>query len=209
MSGQNPLLEKAVSLDGSPEAIREFYAGWAEDYDADLLDEIGYVGPSVAAAALAKLTERTAAVLDAGCGTGLVGKELYKRNADLKIDGVDLTPEMLAVAGRTGAYRSLNTGNLSSPMAEIDDNTYDGIVSAGVFTNGHVGPEGIDPLIRIAKSGAPIVLTIRDSAWEADGFKDKIEQLKTDGRITAAHITHSPYHTKEDIYCQLCVMEVA
>ena len=66
----------------------------------------------------------------------------------------------------------------------------------------------VDELLRIAKPGAPIVLTVRDSAWEADGFKAKVEQLEQDGKTRTLEITHCPYHTKEDVYCELVVLEV-
>ena len=37
-------------------------------------------------------------ILELGCGTGLIIEELAKRNPDVPITGVDLTPEMLAIA---------------------------------------------------------------------------------------------------------------
>ncbi|POF34324.1 class I SAM-dependent DNA methyltransferase [Roseibium marinum] len=208
MSVENPLLKQAVSLGGDPDAIRDFYKNWSDSYDSDMLLSIGYVGAEIAAEALCKRVSDTALILDAGCGTGLVGIELIKRKPGLTVDGIDLTPAMLVAARQKGAYRLLNEADMEGPLRDIDDNIYDGVVSAGVFTNGHVGPEGIDELIRIAKPGAPVVLTVRDSAWEADGFKGKVGQLETQGRTKTVEITHSPYHTKEDIFCQLVVLEV-
>nr|MEC9419823.1 methyltransferase domain-containing protein [Pseudomonadota bacterium] len=208
MTDENPLLKQAISLSGDPDAIRKFYADWAETYDADLLQTIGYVGPRIAAEALVKRLPKTALVLDAGCGTGLVGSELISRNSALTLDGIDLTPAMLEHSRSRGIYRNLSQADMMATLSDIDDNIYDGIVSAGVFTNGHVGPEGIDELLRIAKPGAPIVLTVRDSAWEADGFKAKVEQLEQDGKTRTLEISHCPYHTKEDVYCELVVLEV-
>ncbi|MEP2575976.1 MAG: class I SAM-dependent methyltransferase [Roseibium sp.] len=208
MPDENQLLKQAVSLGGDPDAIREFYENWSRDYDSDLLLAIGYVGPEIAAEALAKRVGKTALVLDAGCGTGLVGIELIKRNFDLTIDGIDLTPAMLEQSRSKGAYRKLNIADMCGPLFEIDDDVYDGAVCAGVFTNGHVGPDGIDELIRVVKPGAPVVLTVRDSAWEADGFKDKVEQLEESRKTRTVEISHSPYHTKEDVFCELVVLEV-
>jgi ubiquinone/menaquinone biosynthesis C-methylase UbiE len=207
MPDENPLLKKAVSLGGDPDAIRAFYETWSKDYDADLLKTIGYVAPEITAIALAERVPDTALVLDAGCGTGLVGAELIKCKPELTVDGIDLTPAMLEQSRAKGAYRNLSIADMCGALHDLDDNSYDGVVSAGVFTNGHVGPEGIDELIRIAKPGAPIVLTVRDSAWEADGFRDKIAQLQESGRTKTLEITHSPYHTREDVFCQLVVLE--
>jgi len=208
MSDENPLLKEATLLGGDPDAIREFYENWSEHYDNDLLLSIGYVGPEIAAEALVKHVSDTALILDAGCGTGLVGIELIKRKWDLTIDGIDLTPAMLEQSRSKGAYRKLNIADMSGPLYDIDDDIYDGVVCAGVFTAGHVGPVALDELIRVAKPGASIVLTVRDMSWEAAGFKGKIEALETDGKTRTLSITHSPYHTKEDIYCQLVVLEV-
>lgn len=208
MPDENPLLKQATLLGGDPDAIREFYENWSENYDTDLLLSIGYVGPEIAAEELVKHVGDTALILDAGCGTGLVGIELIKRKWDLTIDGIDLTPAMLAQSRSKGAYRKLNVADMAGPLFDIDDDVYDGVVSAGVFTAGHVGPAGIDELIRVAKPGAPIVLTVRDIAWEADGFKDKIETLEQEGKTRVVSVTESPYHTKENIFCQLVVLEV-
>jgi len=208
MSPENPLLVRAISLGGDKGRITEFYGEWAKDYDADMIDTIGYVGHVVTAEALAPLVSDKAEILDAGCGTGLVALELKKRNGTLQIDGLDLTQGMLDEAAETGAYRRLMTGDLMGTL-DIPDDSYDGIVSAGVFTNGHVGPGGLDEVIRIAKPGAPIVLTVRDTAWEADGFDTAIAKLEADGRIRVREIRHSPYHGNEGIFCQLCVLEAA
>ena len=206
MSPENPLLLRAISLGGDKARITEFYDDWANTYDTDMIDTIGYVGHVVTAEALAALVSDDAEILDAGCGTGLVAVELKKRNASLKIDGIDLTRGMLDEATGTHAYRNLVIGNLMGKL-DIPDKSYDGIVSAGVFTNGHVGPTGLDELIRVAKPGAPIVLTVRDTAWEADGFKTYIDDLEAKGLIRIREIRHSPYHGNEGIFCQLCILE--
>ena len=47
-------------------------------------------------------------VLELGCGTGLIIEELAKRKPHMPITGVDLTPEMLAIAEeRLGAYSNV------------------------------------------------------------------------------------------------------
>jgi ubiquinone/menaquinone biosynthesis C-methylase UbiE len=206
MSPENPLLLRAISLGGDRTKITEFYDEWAKAYDHDMIDTIGYVGHLVTAEALAPLVSGDAEILDAGSGTGLVALELKKRNAALLIDGIDLTQGMLDEAAGTGAYRRLISGDLTKTLP-FPDNSYDGIISAGVYTNGHVGPEGIEELVRVARPGAPIVLTVRDTAWEADGFDVHIADLETAGVIRVRDISPSPYHANEGIFCHLCTLE--
>ena len=83
-------------------------------------------------------------VLDIGCGTGLVGEVLAAR----PVDGVDISPEMLAKARAQGCYRGRSLRILKT--LAIDDDAYRGLVNAGTFTHGHVGAEALDELVRIA-----------------------------------------------------------
>src|SRR5579875_3630878 len=99
----NPHLERAYALTDTDEA-RALYDEWAESYDADLTDASqGYVAPTVAAQTVARVAGVDGEILDAGCGTGLVGVALTDLGART-IDGVDLSPGMLEQAKATGAY---------------------------------------------------------------------------------------------------------
>jgi SAM-dependent methyltransferase len=62
-------------------------------------------------------------ILDLACGTGRIGRWLGGRCPGATIDGVDLTPEMLAVAERSGAYRTLRVSDVAAtalPAATYD-----------------------------------------------------------------------------------------
>ena len=65
-------------------------------------------------------------VLDAGCGTGRVGRELARRGVD--VEGVDIDPEMLATARRKAPEIDWHVADL----ATVDlHRSYDAIVMAG------------------------------------------------------------------------------
>ncbi len=69
---------------------------------------------------------RPASVLDAGCGTGRVGRELARRGID--VAGVDIDPEMLATARK----RSPDVDWRLADLADADlGRTFDIIVMAG------------------------------------------------------------------------------
>ncbi len=55
------------------------------------------------------LIDRENKILDAGCGTGLVGIALKQKGYE-SVDGFDLSEEMIKVAAATGVYKSLNSG---------------------------------------------------------------------------------------------------
>ena len=74
--------------------------------------------------------ETDTAVLDAGCGTGLVG-HCVKAQAS-RLDGVDLSGPMLEVARAKGLYDSLLLGDLVSTM-ERAPQTYNAVLSAATL----------------------------------------------------------------------------
>ena len=75
-------------------------------------------------------------------------------------------------ARRRGGKRRLQRAAPRRPRHRACRSTtehFAGIVSAGVFTTGHVGAEGLDDLVRICRPGGVIVLTVKTTLWE-DGF---------------------------------------
>lgn len=207
MEPENALLKRAYALDGDAEKIRDLYADWAQSYDGDTTRGMGYVAPAIAAEALAGALGPAEAVLDAGCGTGLVGRELDSR-IEAAIDGIDLSPGMLEQARGKGVYRRLAEADLTAPLA-FADNTYDGVVSVGVFTSGHVGPGAIDELARVARPGAPLVVTVHEKVWESDGYPEHLKGMEKRGLLRIRAVRDAAYHEKEGYRCKLCVLEAA
>jgi predicted TPR repeat methyltransferase len=206
MDVANPILRRIYSMKGGAEECREIYESWAEGYERDMRENMGYVGPAIAAETLAPLLPQDAIVLDVGCGTGLVGSELARRT-EAVIDGMDISREMLAKAAQKGVYRTLEEADLTQPLA-VEDNSYDAVICVGVFTNGHVGPEALDEMARVAKPGAPLVFTVHQDVWTR-GYAERLEHLAADGRLRVQRIFDAPYHQKEGFRCRLCVAESA
>jgi SAM-dependent methyltransferase len=94
------------------------------------------------------------------------------------------------VAAKRNVYSAFHQLALGGPLP-FADGTYAGIVSAGVFTSGHVGVEGLAELIRICRPGGVLVLTIKNTLWD-DGFATRITELEAQGRITRLEET-APY----------------
>lgn len=172
-----------------PEEVAALYDRWADTYDAEMA-AAGYRHPSIALALLARHLPRGATpVLDAGCGTGLVGEWLGIVGYP-EVEGLDISAGMLVRARAKGAYAKLHNLALGGPLPFADGH-FAGIVSAGVFTTGHVGAEGLDELIRICRKGGAIVLTVKNTLWEG-GFAARIAELEAQGMIARAEETE-PY----------------
>lgn len=172
-----------------PEEVAALYDGWAETYDAEMA-AAGYRHPTICLALLARhLASGAAPLLDAGAGTGLIGEWLGIMGYP-HVEALDISEGMLARAARTNAYAALHRLALGGPLPFADEH-FAGIVSAGVFTSGHVGIEGLDELIRICRPGGVIVLTVKNTLWES-GFASRIAALEGLGAIRRDEET-APY----------------
>lgn len=156
------------------------YAVWSNGYDRETA-ALGYCLPFVIAAWVARHVPVDAGpLLDAGCGTGLSGPYLAALGYT-EIDGLDMSPEMLALAIGRGVYRNLIEAALGGRLP-IGDATYAAVFSTGVFTEGHAPASSLDDLARIVRPGGFVIFTVRDSVLEAGGFRAKFADLKRAGR---------------------------
>jgi predicted TPR repeat methyltransferase len=159
-------LDAAYALK-TPEDSRRLYRTWADSYDAGFAAVQDYRLPVLVAEAF-QAGGGTGPVLDVGAGTGLCGARLAELGLG-PVDGIDISPEMLAHAGTKGIYRALDVGDVTGRLA-IADCTYRGVVSSGTFTLGHVGPAAIGELLRVAAPGALFVLSVHSAHFHAAGF---------------------------------------
>ena len=184
-------LEEAYSVE-SPDDNRALYAVWADTYESDFTVPRRYVYDRNAAQLLCQGFSGSGPVLDAGCGTGLVGEQLRRLGVTV-VDGLDISRQMLAKARSKTApdgspvYRQLIEADLTGPI-DIASDTYAGLVSAGTFTHGHVGPDGIAELLRAARPGARCVIGVNASIFEMDGFKDRFDRYAADGVIDGLEV---------------------
>lgn len=174
MAGQHDGHLGAVYEAKAPEEVAALYDGWAATYDAEMA-KAGYRHPAVGLALLSRHLPRGAGpVLDAGCGTGLLGDWLGIMGF-APVEGLDLSEGMLAVARAKGAYARLHRLALGRALP-FADGEFAGVISTGVFTTGHVGIEGVPELVRITALGGPVVLTVKTTLWEG-GFGAALEAL--------------------------------
>ncbi|MEM1301344.1 MAG: class I SAM-dependent methyltransferase, partial [Pseudomonadota bacterium] len=148
----DPDLDSAYALN-SPQAVQQLYAGWADTYDTDFAVEHGYQLHDHVASAYVD-AQGTGPVLDVGAGTGLVAQALAARGLKA-IDGTDISPEMLQIAGSKGVYSALFQSDILAGLPIADDH-YAGAVSAGTFTLGHVGPEALSEVLRVTRPGGTV-----------------------------------------------------
>jgi SAM-dependent methyltransferase len=188
-------LENAYGLQ-SPDDNRAYYAGFAATYDTDFAEGMGWDYPRV----IARIWRANAAasdlpVADIGCGTGYVAAELGLPPE--AIDGMDISPDMLAIARGKGLYRSLHEVDLTGPLDALGAG-YGSVVSAGTFTHGHLGPEPLAALLGIARPGALFVIGVNQRHFETRGFAPMLEGLVRDRAIDAPQVEVTRMYTRTD-----------
>ena len=153
----------------------------SEKYDAALIEDHDWRMPEIMAGLAAWLLPRNARILDAACGTGLVGEHL-KRFGFHDLHGLDLSPGMLAVAERKKVFQSLTVAALGTPLP-YRSGEFDAFTVAGAFTPQHAPAESLRELTRITRAGGYAIFSLRADVEQPD-FAAEITALTTTKRWT-------------------------
>ncbi|MFV1439961.1 MULTISPECIES: class I SAM-dependent DNA methyltransferase [unclassified Phaeobacter] len=179
MAQKQITLAAAYGLE-TPQHSRQLYADWAESYDSSFAAGSDYILPDQVARLFAAADGR-GPVLDVGAGTGLCGVAL-ERQGIAPIDATDISPEMLAQALRKDVYRDIIEADLTTGVP-VPRGTYAGVVSSGTFTHGHVGPEVLPGILRLARPRSVFALAINARFSARCGFAAALERLEKGGWI--------------------------
>ena len=197
----NAAIDAALHLDGDPQNVKQFYADWAQKYNQDV-DSAEYSGPVIAAKLLNQhLNNKKARILDAGCGTGLVGVELQRLDY-IHVDGFDLALEMAELASASGAYRQV-TGNIDMLRAIEDypQREYDALLSIGVFTLGHVPPQALEVLVQLVRRDGLLVISTRSHYFEKTDYQQTVDALLSSGQLKQLQVIwDAPYNHDGDAH---------
>ena len=169
-----------VYASSNNQELAERYDQWASDYDKELEEDFAWNGPQSTASLFSKLVPKTARILDAGAGTGLVGEILSQLGYNDMV-AMDLSAGMLQEARRKGVYSEFHQMVLGETLGFASDN-FDAVISVGVFTLGHAPATGFDELVRITKPGGYLVFSLRTDVYIEGGFKDKLAELESAGK---------------------------
>ena len=198
MAAQRSALYEAVLVDGGPENYKE----WASHYESDV-KALGYAGyksvnekwKSYHEALLSddKLTTAKHRVFDAGCGSGLVGEDLITIVPPnlVEIYGGDLSLELIEIARSKNVYADLRVVNLKEELP-YQPEYFDSVVCAGVFLQGHCGPDCLPNLIRVLKKGGYLIATVRKLFYEETKQEWQKQLQECNCKLLAD--TEMPYH---------------
>lgn len=214
MSSTDPKMLHELSMNNSNNT--KIYDIWASTYN-EYVNEIEYNAPQSLLTLLSdylehiatttstteintdKINNRFKSILDFGCGTGLVGKEL-KASQNKTIStiynnafllGIDISEKMVEKSIATKAYSNFIIHDLTKEheLVQIKQiinsynytktplNGFDLIISCGVFLEGHVPlPFITRSLVYLLNPNGLLIITIRNSYLNANS--DFMKQLK-------------------------------
>jgi SAM-dependent methyltransferase len=150
----------------------------ADSYDTVMIEEHQWRAPEIIAGIAAWLLPRSARILDAACGTGLVGACL-KRFGFADVHGLDMSPGMLAISERKNAYQKLTNAALGGPLP-YRTGEFDAVTASGAFTPNHAPPESFKELLRVTRPGGHVIFSLR-SDDPPPGFAAAISALTASG----------------------------
>jgi len=179
------------------DSSRDIFDDWSENYDGHLLEEFGYISPEIAAQALSDEVEASdVAIIDYGCGTGLVGQSLNQQGF-LAVDGIDISEGMLEQAREKQVYRNLICGDLTAQIA-LEDEIHDAATCIGSMGAGHVAVQHIPELLRPLKAEALFVIIMNGAYYISGGFDPAFKQLESDGLWRIRRLEEFNYMTQLD-----------
>jgi len=188
----------------SKEEILKYYKKWTDNnqYNKDMVNW-NYTAPHNTVKLLNKYSSnKNINILDAGCGSGLVGEELNKLGYK-NIIGVDFSQNMLDLIKKK-IYQSLELIDLNKVL-KYPDNYFDAITCVGTFTYGHVKANALDEFIRITKQDGLMCFTINEGIYSEYKFDEKIEELKSNNSWEILEFDKAPYIINKDVEAWLCI----
>ena len=168
------------------QVARVYNASRASRWDEDATGPADYQGHRLVFAAIHELNSQCVdAIIDAGCGTGLVGELLRAKTGNLV--GVDMSDAMLVQARQKNIYDELHRGDLVEYL-DCHPRSCDIISSAATLI--HFG--NLDPVFsaaaRCLRPGGLFVFTV----FPNDDDPDAVSMGKLDGHAQGGCFVHGP-----------------
>jgi len=185
-------LDEAYSVK-TPDDNRRLYAKWAATYESSFVDAKQYRYPKAIAEVFNDVLPALTRVLDIGTGTGLTGMYVTRLRPTVIIDGMDISPEMLAQArlktreDGSVVYRALYERDLTVAVPN-ENEPYEALFSSGTFTHGHLGPECLRNLLPLLAHDGWLVVGVNNEHFESKGFAGELESLVALGAIQTPEI---------------------
>ncbi|WP_299416851.1 class I SAM-dependent methyltransferase [uncultured Sulfitobacter sp.] len=174
------------------DATRALYDSWSASYEVEITQN-GYATPARCAQALAEFAKnKSAPLLDFGCGTGLSGLAMRLAGFEV-IDGVDVSADMLAHARVKNVYRTLS--QIEPDAALEGDHLL--MCAVGVIGAGAAPISALDTMLHALPSEGLLVFSLNDNALTDPGNTARLNEWLDCGAarlLFSEHGDHLPGH---------------
>ena len=154
-----------------PESVRDLFDAYAETFEDHLVRKLGYSTPQKLDEAIRAVSPpdvRWSAVLDLGCGTGLMGEILADRSEELF--GVDIAPKMVGKAREKGIYTAVTAIDMLPYLRSREAARFDLVVAADVFVYLGDLAEVFAEAARILRRGALFAFSVEAAPDGTENF---------------------------------------
>jgi ubiquinone/menaquinone biosynthesis C-methylase UbiE len=160
------------------ERSRAYESGWRGRFHQQIADEAGGLALDVAPS--------PRRVLDVGCGTGYLLRELAEKLASAQIFcGVDAAPQMIEVARSTTTDPRINFAVGVAEDLPYDDASFELVVSTTSFDHWRDQKRGLAECVRVLEPEGYLVLADLFSRWLLPTlFGSRRAQARTRKRLT-------------------------
>jgi predicted TPR repeat methyltransferase len=184
----------AMGVAEAPERASDGYVStlfdrFAPDFDDQLTGELEYQAPTILAETAKEnfpAANGDLEILDLGCGTGLSGlaiKDLGKR-----IDGVDLSGEMLKLARKRQIYKTLTKSEVVAYLHKTR-RSYDLVLGADVFVYFGLLDELFTSVVGVLKPRGLVIFSLE--AYQETGFELTASGRYAHGRAYVRDTAHA------------------
>lgn len=158
-------------LEMDDEDVKRAYARWAPVYDLTF----GKIADAGRLAAVRHINTGKGKVLEVGVGTGI---SLPHYHRHLQITGIDLSPDMLAIARKRVARENLSNiaaiAEMDAGDMDFEDGEFDIVVAMYVMTVVPDPQKVMDELARVCKPGGEVIIVNHFS--QTRGVRAKLER---------------------------------
>jgi predicted TPR repeat methyltransferase len=187
--------------------VVERYTQFAPTYNQSVADW-GYQCYRTAADALQHYVPTDQPILDAGCGTGLVGQALAALGYQ-DITGIDISSDMLVQAKATGHYREVHLQNLSQTPYSLSENSFAAVACIGVFSLIADPTPVLREFCRLVRPQGYLVFTQQEVLFEQYGYGGILSGFEERGELRRESVSEpvvylpnrEGYSDRKVIYC--------
>ena len=202
---KNPFLKRAYRLKNQQDTL-SMYGEWAASYDQTMKDH-DYRSPRrIVEALLRHCADKSVAIFDVGCGTGLSGMALAKAGFT-QIDGSDVSPEMIEIARQLpGVYLQLTCVTSDDPFP-FPDGAYHVITAMGVIADQHAPPRSIGQLLNKLQTGGLLIFSLNNHTLENPDYLQACHDAVKDGLAIILEDHDGPHMVKLGMTSKIMVLQ--